>query len=132
VKRDFRLTRSTDLKRVRKFGKSYAHPLVVLVAIPSTEDESRETSQSRIRNVPEGGRVSKVAVTAGRSVGGAIQRNRAKRLLREAMRVLMPVVRPGWDVVLIARQPLSEATLYQVQMALSQLVRRAGLLLVPE
>lgn len=114
MKRDFRLTRSTDLKRVRNFGKSYAHPLVVLIVIPSTEDKLR------------------VGVIAGRSVGGAVQRNRAKRLLREAMRALIPDVRPGWDLVLIARQPLLEVTFQQVQAALSQLVRRANLLLVPE
>jgi len=66
-------------------------------------------------------------VTAGRSVGGAVQRNRAKRLLREAMRMLLPTIRPGWDLILIARQPLPGATYQQVQAALSQLIRRAGL-----
>jgi ribonuclease P protein component len=116
VKRNFRLTQSTDFKRVRNFGKSYAHPLVVLVAIPSTEESLREALQSR------------VGVTAGRSVGGAIQRNRAKRLLREAVRMMFPAIRPGWDLVLIARQPLPGATYQQVQAALSQLLRRADLL----
>jgi len=110
VKRDFRLTRSTDLKRVRNLGKSYAHPLVVLVAHPSTETGPR------------------VAVTAGRSVGGAVQRNRAKRLLREAARALLPTIRPGWDLVLIARQPLLGAAFQQVHATVSQLIARAGLL----
>ena len=110
VKRDFRLTRSTDLKRVRNFGKSYAHPLVVLVVNPSAEDRLR------------------VAVTAGRSVGGAVQRNRAKRLLREVMRALLPAIRPGWDLVLIARKPLLEDNFQQTQAAISQLIARAGLL----
>ncbi|MGC1378503.1 MAG: ribonuclease P protein component [Anaerolineales bacterium] len=107
MKRNFRLTRSTDFKRVRNSGKSYAHPLVVLVAIPSA--------------------TLRVGVTAGRSVGGAVQRNRAKRLLREAMRMLLPTIRPGWDLILIARQPLPGATYQQVQAALSQLMRRADL-----
>ena len=110
MKRDFRLTRSTDLKRVRNFGKSYAHPLVVLVAIPSTKKGLR------------------VGIIAGRSVGGAVQRNRAKRLLREAMRSLSSRVSPGWDLVLIGRRPLLGATLQQVQAAVSQLVSRANLL----
>ena len=68
MKRNFRLTRSTDFKRVRNAGKSYAHPLLVLVVNPAAENSL------------------KIGVTAGRSVGGAVQRNRAKRLLREAMR----------------------------------------------
>lgn len=110
VKRNFRLTRSTDFKRVRNDGKSYAHPLVVLIAVPSTGDGLR------------------VGVAAGRSVGGAVQRNRAKRLLRESMRALFPDLRPGWDLVLLARRPLPKATYQQVQEALVQLIRRAGLL----
>ena len=114
MKRNFRLTRSTDFKRVRNAGKSYAHPLVVLVATPATENSIR------------------IGFTAGRSVGGAIERNRAKRLLREAMRMLLPSVRTGWDLVLIARQPLPTATFEQVQATLSQLFRRANLLTPPQ
>lgn len=114
MKRNFRLTRSTDFKRVRSTGKSYAHPLLVLVVSPAAEG------------------TLKVGVTAGRSVGGAIQRNRAKRLLREAMRLLVPVIRPGWDLILIARQPLPTATYEQVQATLAQLIRRANLWLPPQ
>ncbi len=114
MKRNFRLTRSIDFKRVRNAGKSYAHPLLVLVACPTTEN------------------TLKVGVMAGRSVGGAIERNRAKRLLREAMRLLIPVIRPGWDLILIARQPLPTATFEQVQATLSQLIRRANLFTPPQ
>jgi ribonuclease P protein component len=114
VKRNFRLTRSTDFKRVRNAGKSYAHPLVVLVASPSTEE------------------TLKVGVTAGRSVGGAVERNRAKRLLREAMRLLIPGVRTGWDLILIARKPLANASFDQVQTTLLQLMQRAKLMKPPQ
>ena len=99
-----------DFKRVRTSGKSYAHPLVVLVALPAMDGRLR------------------VGVTAGRSVGGAVQRNRAKRLLREAMRLLLPAFRSDHDVILIARQPLLKATLQQVQGALTNLAQRAKLL----
>ena len=123
MKRNFRLTRSTDFKRVRNSGKSYAHPLVVLVAIPSATLRTGPATENRSQE----GLPSRVGVTAGRSVGGAVQRNRAKRLLREAMRMLLPTIRPGWDLILIARQPLQGATYQQVQAALSQLMQRADL-----
>jgi ribonuclease P protein component len=110
VKRRFRLTRSTDIKRVRSVGKSYAHPLVVLVAAPSTEAGTR------------------VAVSAGKRVGGAVQRNRAKRLIREAIRLLYADLQPGWDIMLIARAPVIAVSMNAVYQALSVLVRRAGLL----
>ena len=68
---------------------------------------------------------------AGRAVGPAVARNRAKRLLREAARALAATMAPGWDVLLIARRPLTEARLTETQAALSQLLRRARLLAGP-
>jgi ribonuclease P protein component len=124
VERRFRLTRSTDFQRVRRNGKSYAHPLMVLVTIPSDIPgpagipSQDQPGQSGLR----------CGVTAGRSVGGAVQRNRAKRRLRNAIHPLLPGLKSGWDIVLIARQPLLEADFVQVQAALSVLLRRANLL----
>ncbi len=109
MQRKFRLTRSTDFKRVRRFGKSYAHPLVVLIVQPNDSPAVR------------------VGVTAGKTVGSAVRRNRAKRLLRAAMQRLLPDLAPGSDILLIARQPLAESTLQQAQSALQALLRRAGL-----
>ncbi len=46
----------------------------------------------------------RVGVVASRKVGGAVQRNRAKRRMREAARLLLPqFARPGFDYVFIAR-----------------------------
>jgi ribonuclease P protein component len=111
VQRRFRLTSSDDFKRVRRFGKSYAHPLIVLIA------QRNDLGSPRL------------AVSAGRSVGNAVQRNRAKRLIREAARPLIPEIAPAWDIVLLARQPLAEASLAQAREALVQLFRRANLLI---
>jgi ribonuclease P protein component len=110
VQRKFRLTRSDDFKRVRQNGKSYAHPLVLLVA--------QESDSPQIR----------VGVAAGKTTGNAVQRNRAKRLLREAMRTLLPSLASGWDLILIARVGLASASLDDTRTALTTLLRRAGLL----
>ena len=110
MQRKFRLTRSEDFKRVRRSGKSYAHPLVVLIV--------QKNDQAQIR----------VGVAAGRSVGTAVIRNRAKRLLREAMRTMIPSIASGLDMILIARAGLTTATLQDTRQALQNLLQRAQII----
>jgi ribonuclease P protein component len=110
VQRSFRLTRSEDFKRVRRDGKTYAHPLVVLIV--------QDSDQPRVR----------VGVAAGKSVGTAVHRNRTKRLLREAMRSLFPNIASSLDLVLIARPALVSATFEDTQRALRNLLQRAKIL----
>jgi ribonuclease P protein component len=109
VQRKYRLTRSTDFRRVRRSGKSFAHPFVVLLVHVSESQKLR------------------VGVTAGRSVGGAVKRNRAKRLLREAMRPLLLELQPGWDLILVARPALLSASLIEIRLVLNGLLERAHL-----
>lgn len=63
---------------------------------------------------------------AGKKVGPAVARNRAKRLLREVVRSRKNDLAAGWDLVLIARAPLAKATLSQAQTAVNQLLKRAN------
>lgn len=107
-----RLARSADIKRVRRLGKSYAHPLLVLVAAPNHQE------------------VVRVGVIASRSVGGAVQRNRAKRVLRAVIHPWFGQVACGWDLLFLARQPMPEATFQQVQSAVETLFQRSGLVKV--
>jgi len=113
VQRRFRLTRSEDFKRVRRYGKSYAHPLVVLIAL-----KSEKSDQMHVR----------VGVTAGRTVGTAVTRNRAKRLLREAMRTMIPTLASDMDLILIARAGLASASLQDTRKAVRNLLQRAKIL----
>jgi ribonuclease P protein component len=108
--RRYRLTGSADIQRVRRTGKAYAHPLVILMTCPNGLDRSR------------------FAVTAGRRVGSAVARNRAKRLLREAVRPHVARTHPGWDVVLIARPGLLTAPWPSLPEAIDDLMQQAGCL----
>ena len=110
MQRKFRLSRSEDFKRVRRSGKSYAHPLVVLIAL-----KNEESDQPRVR----------VGVAAGRTVGTAVTRNRTKRILREAMRSLIPKIASSLDLILIARTGLASATLEDTRQAIDSLLKRA-------
>ena len=70
---------------------------------------------------------SRFGVAAGRSIGNAVKRNRAKRILREVLRPQLQFIQAGWDVILISRHNLSTATFEETKQALSQLLQRAGL-----
>jgi len=114
VERRIRLRRSVDFERARQEGRSWSHPLLVLVAAPN----------------PVG--LTRIGVVAGRRLGTAVARNRAKRLLREAARRLYPRLVPGWDLILIARSPILSVKEPQVEAALEQLAREARLLQTQE
>lgn len=105
-----RLRRPAEINRVRQAERSWRHPLVILLI------------QSNSLNV------SRFAFIASRHVGRAVRRNRAKRLLRESVRAHLPEIQPGWDCVLIARPLLLQATLGEVETAVTQLLQRAKLL----
>lgn len=109
MRRNLRLTSETDFKRVRRNGRSYAHPLAVLIANPNELDSTR------------------FGVMAGKTLGGAVKRNRAKRRLREALRQMAPELKCGWDIVIIARKGLNESDWEGLRSALEGLMRKAGL-----
>lgn len=112
-----RLTNATDFERVRRDGRSHAHPLVVLIVChrPAPPDQS-------------GPLPARLGFMAGKRVGTAVARNRAKRLLREAARARYPHLTPGWDLVFIARAPLARVKLPEAQLAVDNLLQRARVL----
>lgn len=111
IARLHRLRRPYEFERVRKRGRTWSTPLVVLAVLPNDLGRNR------------------YGFAVGRRIGKAAARNRVKRWLREAVRHLHPSLRPGYDMVFIARGPLagSDATYHQVFDAVATLTRRAKL-----
>lgn len=90
-----------------------AHPLVVVLLLNRSEAES----------LP-----SRFAFVAGRRVGGAVVRNRAKRRLREIVRHHLGQIKPGFDFVVIARSDAATVDYGELERAVVTLVSRAGVL----
>ncbi|MCL6630047.1 MAG: ribonuclease P protein component [Armatimonadetes bacterium] len=110
--RKHRLTSGRDFRLVLTKGKTYTHKLVILKVLPT----------SRIQP-------SRFAFSASSKLGTAVARNRAKRLLREAVRLLVPQIKQtGLDAVLIARPPIREAKVNEVLVVLKELFRNADIL----
>jgi ribonuclease P protein component len=75
---------------------------------------------------------ARCAFVASKRIGGAVVRNRCRRIMREAYRVLRPhVALSGWDIALIARPPCRDARSRQIVEDLAPLYREAGLMEAP-
>lgn len=95
---------------MRRKGKSFSHPLLVLIALANPQESLR------------------IGVSAGKTVGTAVVRNRAKRQLRAAIDRMLPEISPGWDLIFIARAPIREAKFDQIMAGVNSVLVRAGLL----
>lgn len=111
-RRTGRLSRSAEFDRVYRQGRSVANRYLVLYAFPRGGDDP-----------------PRVGFSVGRKVGGAVERNQLKRLLREACARQAQALPAGHDIVLVARAPARElgetAGLDGVDQALADLVAKA-------
>lgn len=112
-----RLSKREDFERVRREGARWRGKYCVLNAAPAQADGSHALR-------------TRVGYITTRSVGGAVKRNRARRLLREAIRYLSDAIVPGWDIVLIAQPSIiaESARMQQVQEDLLWLLNKAHLI----
>jgi ribonuclease P protein component len=110
MEKKHRLRDSEQFQRVKKEGRSWSHPLLVLCVLPNDLDYSR------------------FGFSVSKRVGKAVVRNRVKRLLREAVRLRRALIPPGQDLVFIARSPIKEVDFQEVNRSVEELLRQASLL----
>jgi ribonuclease P protein component len=109
-----RLSRSAEFERVYRQGHSTANRHLVLYSFPNPAAQS-----------------PRLGLSVSRKVGGAVERNRVKRLLREAFASAEAGLTPGQDLVVVARPAARELAeregLAGVDASLGELLTKAGL-----
>jgi ribonuclease P protein component len=108
-----RLSRSADFDRVFRHGRSHAGRELVLYVFPRGQSDQ-----------------PRLGLSVSRKVGGAVQRNRVKRLLREAFALEGERLPDGTDAVVVARHEANALAeregLDGIRRALAELLARAA------
>ncbi len=110
MKQSQSLCKNGDFLRLYKRGKSRVHPLIV-------------TYMSKNRQG-----VRRLGITTGKKIGGAVQRNRARRLIRAAFIELVAELPKGIDLVFVARTKTCYAKMPQIKDAMREHFVELGLL----
>ncbi len=71
---------------------------------------------------------TRTAFLASKKVGKSVQRNRARRLMKESYRNIREEIQTGIDIVIIARNTINDASLVQVRKSLINALKRAKLI----
>ncbi len=107
--RPLRLARSEDFARLRLEGQTFRGRFMLINVAPNTLSHNR------------------YGLVTSKRLGGAVVRNRVRRLIREGLRQTTPQMRVGWDVVLVAHPSIVGQSLVEIMRAFDTLARQAGL-----
>ena len=98
-----------DFKRLYKKGKSVGSKYIVLIHLKNQLDYNR------------------YAVLASKKVGNSVMRNRARRLIKESLRIQKSEIKQGYDILFIARNRCAEAAFAEIFQSLKNTLKRSDL-----
>jgi ribonuclease P protein component len=110
VKRCYSLKRNKEFRHVYRAGQSVGSRLMVLIYTKNDKDKLH------------------VGFTVSKKIGNSVVRNRVKRRLRESFRPMIPDVKSGYNIILIAREPVVHEEFENIKKTMRYLLRKADLL----
>lgn len=104
-----KIKENRDFRRAYRIGKSLVCPYAVVYYMKNRSGKIR------------------LGITAGKKIGNAVSRNRAKRVITAAFRECLPEISQGFDFVIVARTRILTVKSTAVAFAVMKLLRSAGL-----
>ena len=92
------------------------------------------TAKRIMKSRPDKQYINRIGITASKKIGGAVQRNRAKRVIREALRLIMQeyTLKTGHLIVIAARENATVCKMQDVKRDLQAALMRVSMIVPPE
>lgn len=114
MKRKYSLKRKKEFRYVYKSGKSVACKSLVLIY--------KRNNKGLLR----------IGLSVSKKIGNSVTRNLFKRRLRAALDKYIPQTDPNYNLIIIARQPITACDFSEICQATEYLLKKAGLLILSE
>lgn len=107
--KQYKIRKNSEFRIVYRRGKSFSNQLLVLYLFKNGKD------------------INRVGISVSKKVGKSVIRSRVKRLISESYRLNCADLKPGFDFVFIARVTSKDKSYWEVEKAMKNLFKKAGL-----